>query len=256
MTKEFQKIVYEHYRKCRRTFPWRHTRDPYRILVSEIMLQQTQVERVIPFYKKFLKKFPTPRSLAGARLPDVLKVWQGLGYNRRAKFLHESAKVIAKNGFPKEPVEIEQLPGVGHYSARAIAIFAFNKPEVCIETNIRTVFFHHFFKNHKKVSDAQIKRYIARTLDHENPRKWYSALMDYGAYLKQSGVRLNSKSKHYIKQSKFDGSHRQLRGRILKMALTEGKVDIKKLSKEMKKPPALLRAAADSLRREGLLHAE
>src|SRR3989338_3577636 len=135
MTKEFQKIVYEHYRKCRRTFPWRHTRDPYRILVSEIMLQQTQVERVIPFYKKFLKKFPTPHSLAGARLPDVLKVWQGLGYNRRAKMLHEAARTVARDcagRLPSDVSELEKLPGIGSYTARAIVAFAFNKPEVFI----------------------------------------------------------------------------------------------------------------------------
>jgi len=245
--------MYAHYRKHGRTLPWRKTRDPYRILVSEIMLQQTQVERVIPFYKKFLKRFPTPRSLQRARLADVLKEWQGLGYNRRAKFLHEAAKVIAKNGFPKELAEIEQLPGVGHYTARAVVAFAWNEPVVMLETNIRTVFLHHFFKNRKKVSDADILRYIVVTLDSKNPKRWYSALMDYGAYLKQSGVRLNAKSTHYAKQSKFEGSFRQLRGQILKEALKNGKVDIKKFAKELRKPEKILRVMAHSLVKEKLL---
>src|SRR3989344_7710205 len=123
--------------------PWRKTKDPYKILVSEVMLQQTQVDRVIPFYNRFVKKYPTARALARAKLRDVLKEWNGLGYNRRAKFLHEAAKQLGKSDFPKTAEEIENLPGVGHYTARAVAAFAFNKPEVFIETNIRTVFFYH-----------------------------------------------------------------------------------------------------------------
>ncbi|MEK7612564.1 MAG: A/G-specific adenine glycosylase [Patescibacteria group bacterium] len=203
---------------ARATLPWRRTRDPYRILVSEVMLQQTQVDRVIPFYERFIKKFPNARVLARTPLRNVLKAWQGLGYNRRAKHLRDAAKIIAKKKFPKSTAEIEQLPGVGHYTARAVAAFAYNKPEVFIETNIRTVFLHHFFQKKNKVSDAAILPLVAQTLKESRmqPREFYWALMDYGSYLKSQGIRLNSQSKHYAKQSKFEGSARQLRGAILR----------------------------------------
>jgi len=253
---QFRKIVYVHYKRYARSFPWRKTRDPYKILVSETMLQQTGVERVVQKYRAFLKRFPTIRALARVPLKEVLKEWQGLGYNRRAKLLRDAAKAIVaeyQGKFPKNEKILESLPGIGPYTARAVMAFAFNKPVVFIETNIRTVFLHHFFKNRTTISDSEILPYMVKMLDKKNPRKWYSALMDYGASLKKFGVRLNAKSAHYTKQSKFEGSIRQLRGRILKMALEKGKVNIKKLAKEMKKPPAQVRAAAGVLRREGLL---
>ncbi|HXK31155.1 MAG TPA: A/G-specific adenine glycosylase [Candidatus Paceibacterota bacterium] len=220
------------------------------------MLQQTGVERVVQKYRAFLKRFPTIRALARVPLKEVLKEWQGLGYNRRAKLLRDAAKLLVEQyggKFPKNEQFLEGLPGIGPYTARAVMAFAFNKPVVFIETNIRTVFLHHFFKNRTTVSDSEILPYMVKMLDKKNPRKWYSALMDYGASLKKFGVRLNAKSAHYTKQSKFEGSIRQLRGRILKMALEKGKVNIKKLAKEMKKPPAQVRAATGVLRREGLL---
>src|SRR3989344_208822 len=253
---QFQKMVYAHFKKAGRKFPWRSTRDPYKILVSEVMLQQTQVKRVLVFYAEFMRHFPTVHVLAKAPLADVLRAWQGLGYNRRARLLRDAAKLLVEQyggKFPKNEQFLEGLPGIGPYTARAVMAFAFNKPVVFIETNIRTVFLHHFFKNRITVSDSEILPYMVKMLDKKNPRKWYSALMDYGASLKKFGVRLNAKSAHYTKQSKFEGSIRQLRGRILKMALEKGKVNIKKLAKEMKKPPAQVRAATGVLRREGLL---
>jgi A/G-specific adenine glycosylase len=204
----------------RKHLPWRQTHDPYKILVSEVMLQQTQVERVIPFYERFLERFPTSKVLAKANLSDVLKLWSGLGYNRRAKYLHEAAKVLAKRGF-----ESEKLPGVGPYTRAAVQAFAHNKPEVFIETNIRTVFIHYFFGNRRKldslVSDAEILPLVKEALDKSKmpPRDFYAALMDYGSYLKQKGIQLNTRSRHYAKQSKFQGSYRQLRGLILRELL-------------------------------------
>lgn len=199
--------------------PWRNTHDPYKILVSEIMLQQTQVDRVIPFYNRFIKQFPTSKTLAKAPLGEVLKTWQGLGYNRRAKYLWEAAKIIAQEGFAGQ-----KLPGVGPYTAGAISAFAFNKPEVFIETNIRTVFFHFDiskYKKTRKISDKELLPLVAETLKRSKmqPRDFYAALMDYGASLKQNGVKLNSRSKHYTKQSKFEGSARQLRGALLRELL-------------------------------------
>ena len=154
----FRRIVWSYYRKYgRHDLPWRKTHDAYKILVSEVMLQQTQVERVIPFYKKFSKQFPTAKKLTAAPLSDVLKTWQGLGYNRRAKMLHAAAKELeTRKKF--SVAELEELPGVGPYTARAVAAFASNQDVIFVETNIRTAVIHHFFQNKKKVADAEIEK--------------------------------------------------------------------------------------------------
>jgi A/G-specific adenine glycosylase len=210
-----------YYRHNRRKLPWRYTGDPYRILVSEMMLQQTPVERVVPFYKKFVRAYPSAKKLARAKLPQVLKLWQGLGYNRRAKYLHTASKQIARLGFPRWSEDIEKLPGVGRYTARAVSAFAFNEPVVLIETNVRTVFIHHFFKDGEKVADARIAPLVELALKKSGmePKDFYQGVMDYGSHLKKSGVRVNKKSAHYSKQPKFEGSARQLRGAILRELL-------------------------------------
>lgn len=185
------------------------------------MLQQTQVERVIPYYNRFIKKYPTARALARAKLSDVLKVWNGLGYNRRAKFLHQAAKILANKKTTELTTEfLESLPGIGHYTARAVSSFAFNRPEVFVETNIRTVFFYHL-KTGRKLTDKQLLPLVERALAESGmePREFYAAMMDYGAHLKRQGIKLNNKSKHYTKQSRFEGSARQLRGAIVRELL-------------------------------------
>ncbi len=235
--KEFRKIVWRHYRKNgRHALPWRKTKDPYKILVSEVMLQQTQASRVLPFYKTFIKKFPTVKKLAQASLSEVLKSWQGLGYNRRAKLLRMATKELAVHGNISE-----ELPGVGPYTARAVEAFAHNKDVVFVETNIRTAIIHHFFparfastssprsaraarpilhfgKNvlASRITDIEIERILAKVLPRGRAREWYSALMDYGAHLKRSGISHNARSRHYTKQSKFAGSLREARGAILR----------------------------------------
>ena len=221
----------------RHTLPWRNTKSPYRILVSEIMLQQTQVDRVLSKYKAFLQKFPTVLKLAQAPLSEVLVLWQGLGYNRRAKMLHECATTVVSehNGtFPKTPQQLQDLPGIGPYTASAVCAFAYNHPTPLIETNVRTVFIHHFFNETYEVADAAILNLVECTCDTENPREWYWALMDYGSHLKKTVGNLNAQSKHYVKQSKFQGSDRQIRGAIVKVLSTEGKMSrlglLKKLS--------------------------
>lgn len=226
--RQLLKELKKYHRTHKRDLPWRRTRDPYKILVSEVMLQQTQVERVVPFYSTFIRQFPTASALARAPLSKVLKAWSGLGYNRRAKFLHQAAKKIAKSGFPKCAEEIEKLPGVGHYTARAVVAFAYNKPEVFVETNIRTVFLYYFFQQkrtiRKKVSDKEILPHLEEALKRSRmqPRDFYQALMNYGSFLKRSGVRLNQKSAHYTKQSKFEGSRRQKRAARLRTLLASG----------------------------------
>ena len=217
------------------------------------MLQQTQVERVIPFYTKFIKQFPTAKRLAVAPLSEVLKEWQGLGYNRRAKMLHQAVRELA--GRKKFTVAgLEALPGVGPYTARAVAAFAYNQDVVFVETNIRTAVIHHFFPKKKKVSDAEIENILSRLRQgSDEPREWYSALMDYGAYLKKSGVKLNAKSKTYAKQSKFAGSLREARGAILR-AHTKGVTSHRSLTSLLgPSRMAQMKKALEALIQEGLL---
>lgn len=214
--------VWDFYRlHGRHDLPWRKkgSLKPYPILVSELMLQQTQVERVIPKFKAFMKRWPTVTSLESASCGEVIKMWQGLGYNRRAKFLHQTAKLVASdsNGrFPKTLIELEKLPGVGSYTASAILAFSYSQPVTLIETNIRSVYLHHFFRNQKNVNDNEILPLIQSTVDELSPREWYWALMDYGSHLKKEMGISNSASSHYKKQSVFEGSNRQIRGAILR----------------------------------------
>ena len=254
---EFRRIVWAYYRKRgRHDLPWRATRDPYKILVSEVMLQQTQVERVIPFYKNFIKQFPTAKKLAAASLSDVLSVWQGLGYNRRAKLLHEAAQCVINNKrgrIPKDAAALAELPGIGTYTARAITVFAHNQPHAMIETNIRSVFLHHFFQNKKSVHDQDIIPLIKQTLDSRNPRKWYAALMDYGSHLKKTLPNPSRQSKHHTKQSPFKGSNRQLRGAIIRLLLEKPNQPVHSLARQLRADAAAVQKNLEQMRREGLL---
>ncbi len=216
---DFVNTIYSYYRANKRPFAWRKTKNPYRVLVSEIMLQQTQTSRVISKYESWLKKFPDVQHLASASVAEVLKEWQGLGYNRRALALKKTAEVVVKkyrSRFPKTYEEILELPGIGPYTAGAVMAFAYNKSFPIIETNIRTVFIHFFFRDKKGVHDKDILKLVEETLDTENPREWYYALMDYGVMLKKTMGNLNTKSRHYTKQTPFKGSNREVRSMILK----------------------------------------
>lgn len=230
--KTFQKTIYDFYKNNRRSFPWRNTTNPYKILVSEIMLQQTQTQRVEQKYKKFITKFPNFKSLANASLKEVLQAWQGLGYNRRALALHEiSIKVVEdyKSKLPTDPSILQTFKGIGPNTTASICAFAFNLPTIFIETNIRTVFIYYFFKNEKEVHDRELLPLVFQTLDQKNPRIWYYALMDYGVYLKKTYHNPSRKSFHYTKQSKFQGSDRQVRGKILTLLLTKETWNYRKL---------------------------
>lgn len=243
----FQKKIWDYYDKHKRPMLWRVNTSPYFVVVSEIMLQQTQVSRVSEIFPYFIKKFPSCTALAKASPEKVLAAWRGLGYNRRALYLHRSAQTIVKeykNKVPQDLNVLQNLPGIGPNTAASICAFAFNQPVVFIETNIRSVFIHHFFKNSKKVSDTQIIPYVRETLDTKNPREWYWALMDYGSMLKKQNGNPNKKSAHYIKQKTFKNSNRQLRGAILKELLnikngrTQAQLTKKlhKTAEELKKP--------------------
>jgi A/G-specific adenine glycosylase len=221
------------------------------------MLQQTQVDRVIPFYTNFLKRFPTVRKLASAPLSDVLKAWQGLGYNRRGIALHKASKEIVsrfQGNIPQDVDALESLPGIGPYTARAILAFAFDQDVIFIETNVRTAVVHHFFPAKRKILDRDIERVLKEASPRGRGREWQSALMDYGASLKRSGVRVNAKSAHYVKQKMFTGSSREARGAILRALSTQPIVTGMKLTKllgvERKEQ---IRTALSALCAEGLV---
>ncbi len=215
------------------------------------MLQQTQVDRVIPKYRAFLKRFPTLSALAKATVAEVLREWQGLGYNRRALFLKRAAEAVHVRGnFPKLACELEELPGIGPYTARAIATFAYGTREVFIETNIRSAFIHHFFPKIKKVDDTLLMPLIALALPKKNSAEWYHALMDYGSYLKRNGVNPSRRSRQYVQQSRFEGSVRQLRGAVIR-AVAERALSAKDMQNILKRDPKIV---LDTLVSEGFLY--
>lgn len=255
--KEFQCVILDNFYKNGRDFPWRNTRNPYKILVSEMMLQQTQTLRVLPKYKAWLELFPDVQSLSNASMSDVLAAWSGLGYNRRARFLQQSCNIIctAYDGvFPQTAVELEKLPGIGWYTSRAVTTFAFNAPEIFVETNIRSVFIFFFFKEvTDKVFDKEILSLVEQTMYYDNPRVWYYALMDYGAELKKRVVNPSRKSTNYAKQSKFDGSLRQARGAILRHLLKNKASTIESIAEAEHIDFYRIQKAADLLCKEQLI---
>lgn len=217
---DFVAHIREFYRDFGRAMPWRETRDPYAIFVSEIMLQQTQVPRVMEKYPPFLERFPDFETLAAARLGDIYALWQGLGYNRRAKFLHQAAQRIVgehQGRVPESRAELEALPGVGPNTAGSLLAFCHNRALPFIETNIRRVFIYFFFPDAEEVHDRDLLPLVEATLDRENPREWYWALMDYGTMLKSWVTNPNRRSRQYVRQSPFENSNRQIRGRILRV---------------------------------------
>lgn len=215
----FQAAIWSFYQQQGRTFAWRHNTNPYHVLVSEIMLQQTQTQRVVEKFEQFITTFADFATLASAPRADLLSVWQGLGYNRRALYLQQAAmRVVEEHNacLPADHDALRALPGIGPYTAAAVCAFAFNQPTVFIETNIRAVFIDAFFPQQEKVADKDLMPLIAATVDIENPRDWYYALMDYGVHIKSTRKNPTRKSKHYTKQSKFEGSDRQIRGAIIR----------------------------------------
>lgn len=219
------------------------------------MLQQTQVSRVVPKFEQFIARFPDEAALANASLAEVLALWQGLGYNRRAKFLWQAAQmVVGEFGgqFPQTAEDLLKLPGVGKNTAGAILAYAYNQPSVFIETNVRTVYLYHLFADKESVTDAEIHAALEATLDREHPREWYWALMDYGTHLKAQGVKTNARSKHYKKQSKLEGSVRQVRGQIVK-ALTEHEIVAEATLRALVHADARFDLATEGLVNDGII---
>ncbi len=252
----FRRLVYDHYRRLgRHDLPWRGTRDPYRILVSEVMLQQTQVPRVLEKYGHFLEEFPDIGTLSRAPLRGVLRSWSGLGYNRRALNLRAATLETVRRfggGIPRDFDDLISLPGVGRATAGAVLAFAFGEAHPFVETNIRSLLLHHFFPGEERVSDARILRLVEHTLDHDDPRSWYYALMDYGAWLKKRYPNPSRRSARHARQGRFEGSDREARGRIVR-ALTELSLDGKGIAGRTGLDPDRLASNLARLVDEGLV---
>ncbi|MHB9098969.1 MAG: HhH-GPD family protein [Syntrophales bacterium] len=252
----FQKKIYDYYRTDGRDLPWRRTENPYRILVSEVMLQQTRVERVIEKYPEFLSAYPDFPSLAGAPLPQLLGLWQGMGYNRRALSLRRLAQEVIsehRGQLPSDPEILIGLPGIGPYTAGAIMAFAFNRPVVFLDTNIRRVCIDEFFSDREGIRDDQIAPLLRQTLDTQNPRRWYNALMDYGAMLKRAQGNPNRRSAHYTRQSPFENSNRQVRGMILKLLVKEPSLTAARIAEETGVDAARVKKNLVDLEKEAFL---
>jgi A/G-specific adenine glycosylase len=254
--KKFQKEIWNFYKKQGRSMPWRREKDPYKVLISEIMLQQTQVSRVIPKYLEFVKEFPDFKTLAEAKLSSVLEHWSGLGYNRRALFLQKLAQEVTvryKGVLPNKKEALIALPGIGKATVGSILAFAFNEAVPFIETNIRRVYIDRFFKNEQKIHDDKIFLLVEKTIDRKNPREWYYALMDYGAMLKVKTKNPNQKSVHYVKQSKFVGSDREIRGILIKYLTEHASVSQETFLKKFSFSKERVEKIFERLQEEGMI---
>ncbi|HME54520.1 MAG TPA: A/G-specific adenine glycosylase [Candidatus Lokiarchaeia archaeon] len=255
---EFQAIIKNHYKVRGRKYPFRepaHYSDPYKVVVSEIMLQQTQADRVVEKYLAFIHQFPDFATLARAATEDVLKAWIGLGYNRRALALKKIAETVIEQYGGKVPETIEALetfPSVGPNTAASIATFAFNVAVPFIETNIRAVYTFFFFQDQELPSDAVLLDIVEKTIDGSNPREWYYALMDYGVMLKKEGRDPTKKHQARPKQASFKGSTRQMRGNILKLLLDSPR-NAEELAGDLGIEVVIVKRIAKQLETEGFL---
>ena len=252
---DFQKTVLAQGELLYREMPWRTDTRPYYVLLSEIMLQQTQVPRVLQKFDEFINAFPTIEDLAHADFQEVLGLWSGLGYNRRAKFLHQTAKgIVAMGGFPTDVAELQKCPGIGENTAASILVYAFNQPLVFLETNVRTVLIYSFFQDCvEKIDERVLKDVAQQVLYTENPRKWYWALMDYGTEIKKTVGNFNRFSQKHTVQSKFEGSFRQKRAATLRLLLKNGPSTIEELAEKQSFTLDLMQELLQSLQHDSLI---
>jgi A/G-specific adenine glycosylase len=245
-----QKLLLEWYADNGRDLPWRHTTDPYAVLVSEVMLQQTQVPRVVARYPAFLERFPTLESLAAAPLPDVLAAWLGLGYNNRALRLKRCAEGVPDHHrLPDDLEGLRALPGVGAYTARAVLIFAYNADLAAVDANVRRVLTHELDLP-RDLSLAELQAVAEAALPHGRSRDWHNALMDYGSLVltaRATGIAPLSR------QKPFAGSHRQRRARLLRRLLERGPLSVADAAAALDLTVADCRAVVDSLAADGLV---
>jgi A/G-specific adenine glycosylase len=253
---EFREAVWSYYRDNARSLPWRETTDPYEVLVSEVMLQQTQVTRVLPKYRDFLEAFPDFAALAAAPLAAALEAWSGLGYNRRAVNLKRTAELVVTGhggSLPADPSVLATFPGIGRATAAAIVTYAFGACEPFIETNVRAVFLHHFFADAADVPDSALAPIVAQTWDRDDPRGWGYALMDYGTHLKSVLPNPSRRSRHHVRQSRFEGSDRQARGVFLRALVGTGAHTTSELAAEARVDEDRAERLLGDLEREGFV---
>ncbi len=252
---EFQQTVLAKGKELYREMPWRSDTTPYFILLSEIMLQQTQVPRVMQKFAEFIEAFPTLEDLAHADFQEVLAHWSGLGYNRRARFLHQTAQKIVENGsFPTDEAFLRSCPGIGENTAASILVYAFNQPLVFLETNVRTVLIYTFLNDQtEKIDESVLKDLARQTLYAENPRQWYWALMDYGTYLKKTEGNFNKMSKKHTTQSKFEGSFRQKRAAVLRCLLQNGPLSHSEIATLTNYDLSLVEELIDALQKDKMV---
>lgn len=216
--------IYDEGRRHHRSLPWRYLEDPYAVLVSEVMLQQTQVSRVLMHWPRWMNAFPTIDALAAASVADVLEHWQGLGYNRRALALKRAVDECSEHFEGQLPTTVEhlmRLPGIGPATAAGVIAFAFDKPAIYLETNVRTVFIHELFPLTEAVHDRELIPLVNSTCPTKGARLWYYSLLDYGSYLKTAVVNPSRRSAHYTRQSSFEGSRRQKRATLVRLVLAQ-----------------------------------
>jgi len=252
----FRSLIYSYYDDYGRVFPWRETSDPYRILLSELMLQQTQTERVLPKYHLFLEAYPDFHALAEASASDILMLWKGLGYNRRALALLKIAREAVDRwdgGLPDDENQLRSLYMVGPATAAAVLSFAYQKPALYLETNIRRVLLYCFFSNAANVKDGDLYAALDRVLDRTDPKNWYYALMDYGVFLKKMIENPNRRSAHYAKQPAFRNSDREIRGKLLSLFIEKGASSFEEIQRYLDFPEERLKICLDALIKEGFL---
>ncbi len=249
----FQDKVFNWWKDNKRDLPWRKTTNPYYILISEIMLQQTQVNRTIEKYNEFIERFSTLEILAEAKTADVLRYWSGLGFNRRALWLHDAAKQIMEKGFfPKTPEELLKLKGIGPYTSRSILIFAFNENLATIDTNIRRILIAENFAE-DKAQEKELFKIATKLLPIGRSRDWHNALMDYGS---QELTATRTGIKPASKQSKYKSSKRFYRGIIVKYFTRKEKADAIEIAKNCEIPLEQLDEILQSLQKDGLIKEE
>lgn len=250
---KFHEKLFTWFKKNKKDYPWRQTTDPYYIMVSEFMLQQTQTGRVVPKYEAFIETFPTLESLANAENRDVLELWSGLGYNRRAIWLKEAAQTIASmDRFPKDPKDLKKVKGIGDYTSRAIPIFAFNENLATVDTNIRRIFIHEGFAT-EETKEKELFKIAEQLLPQNKSREYHSALMDYGNTILTSA---KTKIKPKTVQGKFEGSNRQYRGRIVKYLTAHLMSSRTEIIKNCKVPEEKIDQILSKLEKDGLIKKE
>ena len=260
-TKQLKKDLLTWYTNNKRSFSWRNTNDPWKILLIEMISQQTQINRANTYYKIFIKKFPTPESMSKSSLKTILKMWSGLGYNNRAKRLYESSKILAEQGFDRIYPNFEMLPGVGAYTKNAILSFAYGDNVLAVDTNLQRIIIRYFGIDNTK---DFVRKYSNLLLEDINSEDINQAFMDFGSSICTSSnakcdiCPLEKNCKKYFLNSKnsikkFKGSNRELRGKIIRLLLEENQISVKEIEKKIGEEESKIITAITGLKNDGLL---